>query len=388
MKNLGNFIPGQTIRGAFNSRTASGAPVTLAGSPVLSVYKDANTTEVTTGVTLSVDFDSRTGYHVYTIVTTDAFYSRGSDFRLVLTAGTVDSVSVVGVEVGSFSLDNRPGEAIAFKSALSIAGASTTEQTVTSGPEVAVGDVLAIYYTAAGALRAIANGTYDAAKLLVLSAAPADPIQGTDLVTVYPIAASVGDGSIGPDAFATDAISADAVSSAAAAKIFTNTDRTQLQTIFGKLPSKDYLAGTDNVDGNIEMSDAIGNFPGSVAGVTGGINTAAGTITTLDGLDSAQDLRHDATQAATTSLLARLGAFTGTGVNTVLGFFLALLKKDAATPSDIGGTFSPATDSLEAASEEMADVAKVGEELQHTLVSTSGTPGEAGSYDRTTQTRV
>lgn len=47
-------------------------------------------------------------------------------------------------------------------------------------------------------------------------------------------------------------------------------------------------------------------------------------------------------------VLARIGAFTGSGVNTILGFFLAAFKKDASTPSDIGGTFSPAADSLEA----------------------------------------
>lgn len=49
-----------------------------------------------------------------------------------------------------------------------------------------------------------------------------------------------------------------------------------------------------------------------------------------------------------TTLLSRLGAFTGSGVNTVLGFFKALLSKTASTPSDVGGTFDPATDSTEA----------------------------------------
>lgn len=55
-----------------------------------------------------------------------------------------------------------------------------------------------------------------------------------------------------------------------------------------------------------------------------------------------------ATSANQTTILNRLGAFTGTGVNTLLGFFKALFKKDAATPSDVGGTFVSSTDSLEA----------------------------------------
>jgi hypothetical protein len=55
-----------------------------------------------------------------------------------------------------------------------------------------------------------------------------------------------------------------------------------------------------------------------------------------------------------TIIYNRIGAFTGTGINTVLGFFKALLKKDAAIPSDIGGTFSPVTDSTEAISDKQS----------------------------------
>lgn len=43
----------------------------------------------------------------------------------------------------------------------------------------------------------------------------------------------------------------------------------------------------------------------------------------------------------------RIGAFTGTGVNTVLGFFKAMFRSDASTPSDIGGGYSPTTMSME-----------------------------------------
>ena len=48
------------------------------------------------------------------------------------------------------------------------------------------------------------------------------------------------------------------------------------------------------------------------------------------------------------SVLSRLGAWTGTGVNTVLGAFKAILSKVALLPSDIGGTGDPAADSVEA----------------------------------------
>lgn len=57
-----------------------------------------------------------------------------------------------------------------------------------------------------------------------------------------------------------------------------------------------------------------------------------------------------AKEQSVSSLLDRLGAFTGSGANTVLGFFRALLRKDAGalTPSDVGGTFTNTTDSVEA----------------------------------------
>ncbi len=48
------------------------------------------------------------------------------------------------------------------------------------------------------------------------------------------------------------------------------------------------------------------------------------------------------------AILNRIGAFTGSGVNTILGFFQALFRSDGSTPSDVGGTFNPSTDSVEA----------------------------------------
>jgi hypothetical protein len=55
--------------------------------------------------------------------------------------------------------------------------------------------------------------------------------------------------------------------------------------------------------------------------------------------------------ASFSSLLSRVGGFAGTGVNTILGFLKALMRKDLAAPSDVGGTFDPAADSVEAISE-------------------------------------
>lgn len=106
-KYLGDFTAGDVIDFKFTTyRPSTGAPFTLAGSPVISVYKDNSTGESVAGVTLSVDFDSRTGLHNINITTASdgTFYANGGEFECVITTGTVDSVSVVGACIGRFTL--------------------------------------------------------------------------------------------------------------------------------------------------------------------------------------------------------------------------------------------------------------------------------------------
>lgn len=63
-------------------------------------------------------------------------------------------------------------------------------------------------------------------------------------------------------------------------------------------------AQTADITGSLSGSvgSVTGNVGGSVASVTGGINTGAGTITTLDALDTAQDTQHSTTQSAISGL--------------------------------------------------------------------------------------
>lgn len=104
---LGDIANDQPLNFKFYTHDESGAPTTLSGSPAISIYKGSNTTETTTGITLTVDFDSVTGCNNVAIVTTDAFYETGNDYDIIITAGTVDSVSVVGYTLASFSIENR-----------------------------------------------------------------------------------------------------------------------------------------------------------------------------------------------------------------------------------------------------------------------------------------
>lgn len=85
-----------------------------------------------------------------------------------------------------------------------------------------------------------------------------------------------------------------------------------------------------------------------------------------------------------TTLINRLGAFTGTGDNTVLGILKALASKAAATPSDIGGTFDPADDSLEAirdAGASLTDLGIIASTTIATLASQTSFTLTAGSAD-------
>jgi len=92
----------------FNTQKTDGTPITLAGTPSLEVYIDDNIVQDTAGLTLDVDVDGVTGLHRVTVDTSaDVFYVTASDFGVVLAAGTVDGVSVVGSNVGSFSIENR-----------------------------------------------------------------------------------------------------------------------------------------------------------------------------------------------------------------------------------------------------------------------------------------
>lgn len=107
MKYLGDYAASSTLYFTFSTHKADGTPITLAGTPSLAVYKADGTTQTATGITLVVDFDSVTGLHSVKIDCSDPFYAVANDYSVVIAAGTVDSVSVVGYAIATFSIENR-----------------------------------------------------------------------------------------------------------------------------------------------------------------------------------------------------------------------------------------------------------------------------------------
>jgi hypothetical protein len=104
----GDIRLGDTIDVKFTTVNTSGVPTTLAGSPTVAAYPGNSTTEITAGITLTVDFDARTGLHnVRVVATSGNGYVTATNYTLVITAGTVGGSSVVGYCVGSFSIEAR-----------------------------------------------------------------------------------------------------------------------------------------------------------------------------------------------------------------------------------------------------------------------------------------
>jgi len=109
MSYYGDIRLGDTIDIKFATTAAStGAPTTLSGSPVISAYPANSTTELTAGITLTADFDSRTGLNNVRVVASGGNgYATATNYDLVITTGTVGGTSAVGYVVGSFSIENR-----------------------------------------------------------------------------------------------------------------------------------------------------------------------------------------------------------------------------------------------------------------------------------------
>lgn len=109
MSYIGDFRLGDTIDTKFTTTAAAtGAPTTLAGTPVISAYVGNSVTQITAGITLTVDFDAVTGLHNVNVVASGANgYATASNYQLVITTGTVGGTSAVGYVVAEFSIEAR-----------------------------------------------------------------------------------------------------------------------------------------------------------------------------------------------------------------------------------------------------------------------------------------
>lgn len=225
----GDIRLGDTIDIKFCTVTTTGAPTTLAGTPSVAAYVGNGTTEITAGITLTVDFDSRTGLNNVRVVATGGNgFAAATNVQLVITAGTVGGTSVVGYVVAEFSIEARsalmPTTAARtlVVDAAGLADANTVKVGPTgSGTAQTAGDIMADTNDIQTRLpAALVGGRMDSsvgamtANVLTASAINADAIT----------AAKVADGTIDAATFAAGAINAAAIAADAitAAKIADN----------------------------------------------------------------------------------------------------------------------------------------------------------------------
>lgn len=171
---IGNFPTASVVDCYFSTRS-NGAMTTLAGTPAVSVYKNNSTTESTSGVTLDVDFDSRTGMnHVRVDTSSDGtFYAASGDYSIVITAGTVGGVSVVGIQIDSFSLSNRSVNATQLAGQTITAAAGVTFPSSVASPTNITAGTIATVTTVTNLTNAPTAGDLTATmKASVTAAVP------------------------------------------------------------------------------------------------------------------------------------------------------------------------------------------------------------------------
>lgn len=104
----GDVDLGDTIQWLFTTVDSTGLPTVLTGTPTATAYTDGGITQSATGVTLTASFDGVTGLNLISIVASSGNgFAAGENIEIVLDAGTVGGVSVVGYAVGGFSIANR-----------------------------------------------------------------------------------------------------------------------------------------------------------------------------------------------------------------------------------------------------------------------------------------
>jgi len=164
----GDFPVGSGIRIKFNTLNQALVPTTPSIAPTFAVYKNS-TTEITAGITTTIDYDGKAGFHMVVIDTSaDAAYVVGEDYDVVFTAGTVDSKDLTRVKLKSFSLENRnvkanvtqvAGQTANASAAVTFPGsiASPTNITQATGVVLSSAGIAAIFATLTNTLTTVGS---------------------------------------------------------------------------------------------------------------------------------------------------------------------------------------------------------------------------------------
>lgn len=160
-----DYTLADTIHFMFTTRRFdTGAPFALA-SGVISAYENEGLTQITAGITLGVDHDGVTGLNLITVVASGANgFEAGKDYHLVITTGTVNSVSVVGEVVGRFTLARSAAAVDLANATDGLSALKTLIDTVDDLLDTEIAAILAAVDTEVAAIKAktdLIPGTVD-----------------------------------------------------------------------------------------------------------------------------------------------------------------------------------------------------------------------------------
>jgi len=102
----GDYQLEDTVYLPFSTRAfATGIPTALVSGEV-QIYEDSSITQITAAETLTVSLDGIAGFNMIAVAATGANgFGTGQSYTCILSAGTVDSVSVIGEVVAHFTIE-------------------------------------------------------------------------------------------------------------------------------------------------------------------------------------------------------------------------------------------------------------------------------------------
>lgn len=251
MMYLGDILEDATIHCWWTSNGADGASITRATNGTISIYKNADNTQSTAGVTDTEDADSVTGCHRIVIDTSaDAFYEAGKDYAIVLSAATIDGKTVNAV-LGMFSIENRNTKADLRAIGGGAQSATDLKDFADDGYDPSTNKL---------------TGLLLADAVTVVNGLAANTITATSIAADAITAAKIADGAIDAATFAANAITATAI----AADAITD----------AKVASDVTIASVTGAVGSV--TGAVGSVTGAVGSVTGNVGgNVTGTVGSL-----------------------------------------------------------------------------------------------------------
>lgn len=274
MSYLGDFRVGTTFDTKFCTVATTGAPTQLAGSPVISAYPDNSLTQITAGITLSVDFDSVTGLNNVRVVATGGNgYATATNYQLVITTGTVGGVSVVGYVVAEFSIEAR-------SALMPTTGGLTLD--VSAGGEAGLDWANIGSKTTTNALT---NTSIITTQKVDVDTIKTNPVVNGGTIT-FPTTATLASTTNITAGTITTATTATNLTNAPTSGDFTATMKTSIGTA---VAASAVASVTGNVGGNVTGSvgsvvGAVGSVTGNVGGnVTGSVGSVVGAVGSVTG---------------------------------------------------------------------------------------------------------